>query len=52
MEMILHAPTDMPQSPLPCGRTIKPETEQIADKHRGILFPAVATVLCLSSFGL
>ena len=35
MEMILHAPSAMPESPKPCGRTIKPETEDIAAKHQG-----------------
>ena len=34
MEMILHAPSAMPESPKPCGRTIKPETEDIAAKHQ------------------
>ena len=36
MEMILHEADKMPESPKPCGRTIKPETEHIAVKHQGI----------------
>ena len=45
MEMILHAPSAMPESPKPCGRTIKPETEDIAAKHQGKCL--ISGVICV-----
>ncbi|XP_067951152.1 uncharacterized protein [Watersipora subatra] len=35
MEMILHEADKMPESPTRPGRTIKPETEHIAERHKG-----------------
>ena len=47
MEMILHAPSAMPESPKPCGRTIKPETEDIAAKHQGkCLISGIFLLVC------
>ena len=46
MEMILHAPSAMPESPKPCGRTIKPETEDIAAKHQGKCLISGVLLVC------
>ena len=46
--MILHEADKMPESPKPCGRTIKPETEHIAARHQGIAVITVATRLSMS----